>query len=149
MSTAAVPKSKSGSLEYLLPDDNSNTAQYYVYLHFAEVENLQSNESRQFTVSYGREVLGTLSPAYLQTTTTHTHSPYVKGQPFVITRTPNSTHPPIINAIEIYMLKHYLQSDTLQTDGEYSKKKKLAFSTLEELPQFMIFLCVVSVCKYD
>lgn len=117
MSTAATPKSENGSLEYPLPDDNIYTSQYYVYLHFAELEKLQPNQSRQFTVSYGGKVMATVSPAYLQATTIYTHSAYKGGQSFKISRMPNSSYPPIINAIEIYVVKEFLQSDTLQTDG--------------------------------
>lgn len=134
MSTAATPKSENGSLEYWLPNDTS--ARYYVYMHIAELENLQLNQSRQVTVSYGGQVSEPKSPAYLQSTTILTTSGYIGGQPFIISRTPSSTHPPIISAIEVYVVKSFFQSDTLQTDGMYNKT--LAFKTLEML-QFIIF----------
>lgn len=119
MSTAATPKSENGSLEYWLPKDN-NSARYYVYLHIAEVENLQPNQSRRFTVSYGGEVFEPKSLVFKQSTTLFSRSGHVGGQPFIISRTPNSTLPPIINAIEVYVVKQFLQSDTLQTDGTYN-----------------------------
>ncbi|XP_060670430.1 probable LRR receptor-like serine/threonine-protein kinase At1g05700 [Ziziphus jujuba] len=126
MSTAATPKSENGSLEYWLPKDN-NSARYYVYLHIAEVENLQPNQSRRFTVSYGGEVFEPKSLVFKQSTTLFSRSGHVGGQPFIISRTPNSTLPPIINAIEVYVVKQFLQSDTLQTDADAMTKLKSTY----------------------
>ncbi|CAB4272464.1 unnamed protein product [Prunus armeniaca] len=88
MSTASTPKNPSDSLSIILslPDKN---AEYYSYLHFAEVESLQLNQSRW---------------------------QYVSGEGTGITRAENSTLPPVLNAFEIYMVKQFVEAETNQED---------------------------------
>ncbi|XP_060670423.1 probable LRR receptor-like serine/threonine-protein kinase At1g51860 [Ziziphus jujuba] len=145
ISTAATPKSINGSLEYQLYD---NVNGYYVYLHFAELESLLPNQSRQFTVSYGGEVLDTISPKYLQANTVRTYNALSGAKSFNISRTPNSTHPSIINAIEIYVLKQFLQSDTLQTDdihGNHSIRNLSSSGLTGEIPLAISSLTMLEV----
>ena len=57
MVTAATPK----RLDYLdfnwqIPDNHPNNGSaYYVYMHFAEVQKLPSNQSRQFNIFHNEE----------------------------------------------------------------------------------------------
>ncbi|KAL6285561.1 hypothetical protein ACE6H2_009951 [Prunus campanulata] len=119
MSTASTPKNPSDSLSIILslPDKD---AEYYSYLHFAEVESLQLNQSRlQYIFMNGNRTFGPFSPPYLSTKTIYstnawsTHGPYANIQ---ITRAKNSTLPPILNAFEIYMVKHFAEAETSQED---------------------------------
>lgn len=115
MSTAAMPKSENTSLEYWLPNDT--TSQYFVYLHFAEIEKLLPNQSREFTVSYNGQLFEPNSPKYLHSKTVYSGSGLVGGERLIISKTANSTHPPILSAIEVYLAIEFLQSDTHEIDG--------------------------------
>lgn len=121
MSTAVTPKRANDPLEFWLPDDD-NTTQYYVYMHFAEVQKLQPNESREFTVSHDGELFKPRSPDYLQSTTVYSSTGLTGGQLFKISKTANSTLPPILNAFEVYAVKEFLQSETLDRDGMYIRQ---------------------------
>ncbi|TXG68737.1 hypothetical protein EZV62_003672 [Acer yangbiense] len=50
MQTAATPKKDSQPLNYFFNTSVSST-QYYIYMHFAEVEELQANQFREFNIS--------------------------------------------------------------------------------------------------
>ncbi|VVA24297.1 PREDICTED: probable LRR receptor [Prunus dulcis] len=65
MTTAATPKNVDDSLNiFWLPSDNSG--KYYIYMHFAEVEKLQGNESRQLNITTnGEPYFGPFAPDYL------------------------------------------------------------------------------------
>lgn len=124
MTTAATPKSANSSLEYQLPTDNTSTsasALYYVYMYFAEVKELQANQSREFSFFYDGELYCEAeSPTYLQASTIRSTRGIVGGQRFAISKTPNSTLPPILNAIEVYVVREFLQSETHKRDGTLS-----------------------------
>ncbi|PQM33855.1 putative LRR receptor-like serine/threonine-protein kinase [Prunus yedoensis var. nudiflora] len=119
MSTASTPKYPSDSLSIIfsLPDIN---AEYHSYLHFAEVESLQLNQSRlQYIFRNGDRTFGPFSPPYLSTETIYSTDAWSTGVNDVnisITRADNSTLPPILNAFEIYMVKHFVEAETNQED---------------------------------
>lgn len=121
MKTAATPINASDSLHFSIDSTSVPDAEFYIYMHFAEVEKLLANESRAFNISYnGKYWYGPLSPPYLSSTTLYTQSALKGGQyQFSIYKTDDSTHPPILNAIEIYMVKEFLQSETVQKEGLY------------------------------
>ncbi|XP_021294722.1 LOW QUALITY PROTEIN: probable LRR receptor-like serine/threonine-protein kinase At1g05700 [Herrania umbratica] len=120
MRTAGTPVNVSHSLDFFIDSSSVPNAQFYLFMHFAEVEKLLANESRAFNISYnGKHWYGPLSPAYLSSTTLYTQSALTGGQyQFSIYKTADSTHPPILNAIEIYMVKEFLQSETIQKEVE-------------------------------
>ncbi|OMO66429.1 hypothetical protein COLO4_30558 [Corchorus olitorius] len=93
-------------------------AELYAYMHFAEIEKLQANESRKFNISYnGYHWYGPYSPYYLVADFIYSISPSMGGKHmFSIYRTEDSTHPPILNAIEMYLVKNFPQSETVQKD---------------------------------
>ncbi|KAG2328310.1 hypothetical protein Bca52824_011038 [Brassica carinata] len=79
----------------------------YIYMHFAEIQNLGSNEIREYNITYnGDQVWETFfRPGKLNITTIV--SPTALNSPdgifnFTFTRTKNSTLPPLINALEVY-----------------------------------------------
>lgn len=118
MSTAATPINESGPLEFYLPPEANS--KYYVYMHFAELVKLKANQSRSFNITLNGELWydGTVVPSYLFTNTLFSPSALTGGNyVFSIFKTENSTLPPIINAIEIYTVKHFPQSETDKQDG--------------------------------
>ncbi|XP_016652371.1 PREDICTED: senescence-induced receptor-like serine/threonine-protein kinase [Prunus mume] len=122
MSTGSTPKNPSDSLSinFSLPDIN---AQYQNYLYFAEVESLQLNQSRwQYIFKNGENIYGPLAPQYLYIDTIYSPNAWstdVSDVNFSITKAENSTLPPILNAIEIYVVKQFGEAETNQEDGNH------------------------------
>ncbi|XP_016648894.1 PREDICTED: probable LRR receptor-like serine/threonine-protein kinase At1g05700 [Prunus mume] len=118
MCTAATPKSASGSLDFSWKPVDKNS-EYYVYMHFAEVEKLKTNHSRQQYVTKNGVLFQELfSPEYLYTRTLFTRLA-VGGEVqynFSIFAAENSTLKPIVNAIELYMVKEFLEPETNEED---------------------------------
>ncbi|KAK0598298.1 hypothetical protein LWI29_033444 [Acer saccharum] len=118
MNTAATPVDADQPLDFTLNPSDSST-QYYIYMHFAEVEKLQANQSRAFNISLnGQHWYGPFSPSYLSTTTVFTRVGLNAGlqNNFSIYKMESSTLPPILNAVEIYTLKEFLQLQTEEQD---------------------------------
>ncbi|KAI5336916.1 hypothetical protein L3X38_016185 [Prunus dulcis] len=119
MSTASTPKNPSDSLSivFSLPDKN---AEYYSYLHFAEVEMLQLNQSRlQYIIRNGDRTLEPFAPPYLTSYVIESKGAWstnAQSANISIVRAENSTLPPILNAFEIYMVKHFVEAETNQED---------------------------------
>ena len=122
MSTAAAPEDANGYLIFRWPSDNSNISdvEYYFYMHFAEIQVLQANQTREFNIFHNGDLLdGPISPAYLRTTTVYNKIPLKARQHnFTISKAENSTLPPILNALEIYTVKQFSLRETHQQDGE-------------------------------
>ncbi|TXG68746.1 hypothetical protein EZV62_003681 [Acer yangbiense] len=53
MQTAGTSENASKSLDFYLEIDDT-TLQFYAYLHFAEIQKLKANESREFNVSFNK-----------------------------------------------------------------------------------------------
>lgn len=99
------------------PDPN---VRYFVYMHFAEVEDLSltPNQTREFDISInGVTVATAFSPKYLQTNTFFLNPESQTEIGFSLERTPKSTLPPIVNALEIYIANSFSQSLTNREDG--------------------------------
>lgn len=99
LSTAVTP------LPFQLTPGNISD-KYYIYLHFAEVEELLGTQTREFNIYINDNLFyGPLSPAYLSTTTIFTLSPGYGSERYdvVINKTATSTLSPLINAVEIYI----------------------------------------------
>ncbi|KAL6285556.1 hypothetical protein ACE6H2_009946 [Prunus campanulata] len=118
LATAATPKNVDDSVNiFWLPSDN--TAKYYVYMHFAEVEKLPGNESRQFNITRNGELYsGLFAPKYLSVSTIFSLSDWSRGQYITLSiiKAGNSTLPPILNAFETYMVKDFAEPETNQQD---------------------------------
>ena len=121
MATAMAPENAtSPSFVFFMKPDNP-TADYYVYMHFAEVEKLKANESREFEIyengKLWREV-PTISPAYLYTTTAFSYYP-VRGDriTYELYQTATSTRQPILNALEVYIDLNFSESPTDEHEG--------------------------------
>nr|XP_048319484.1 probable LRR receptor-like serine/threonine-protein kinase At1g05700 [Ziziphus jujuba var. spinosa] len=117
MQTAATPKNASSNLEFYMRPSNP-TAQYYVYMHFAEVEKLEANQSREFNIYQNDEYWnGPITLDYLHSTTIFSTSP-VSGDriDYSIRKTETSTHPPILSALEVYIVHDLSESQTDDQD---------------------------------
>ncbi|XP_047339203.1 probable LRR receptor-like serine/threonine-protein kinase At4g29180 [Impatiens glandulifera] len=99
------PKNPNDSLE-LYWNETDVGSRFYVYLYFAELEQLR-NQSRVFNVSWnGLHLFGPISPRFRYAETAWSLTGLVaKEHRISIYRTGNSTLPPILNAIEVYTLK--------------------------------------------
>lgn len=128
--TAAKPRNGTASLELNWHANRSDSA-FYIYMHFAEVEQLGINQSRKFNVSWnGTPLFGSLTPPRNYSTIVSNSRPLVgKEHRISIHRTEDSTHPPILNAFEIYMIKHIDEFPTYAQDGMLIKY--LEIHTLE------------------
>lgn len=121
INTAAAPINASKSLDFYLDIDDT-TLQFYVYMHFAEIQILKANESRLLNISLnGKHWYGPFSPTYLSTSTVFSPSALTGGNySFSIYKAQSSSLPPILNAIEIYSVKEFLQLQTEQVDGMHN-----------------------------
>ncbi|XP_021765380.1 probable LRR receptor-like serine/threonine-protein kinase At1g05700 isoform X2 [Chenopodium quinoa] len=121
LKTVAFPLNSTIPLNYYYRNmGSSNTGLVRVYWHFAEIQKLGSNESREFTISIpGKYQSETISPKYLQPLTIV--SPVItlingSGIVFHITKTKRSKLPPILNAFEIYEVVDLSALPTDQND---------------------------------
>jgi hypothetical protein len=121
MSTAITPVNASAPLQFEWEADNENE-QYYAYLHFNEVEKLAKNETREFNITvndkswYGSSEI----PEYQSVHNIISIKPLTGATRYLFTlsKTENSTLPPILNALEILKVKNFSQSETKQDDGK-------------------------------
>ncbi|KAK1436872.1 hypothetical protein QVD17_02656 [Tagetes erecta] len=117
MSTAITPTNSTDAIS--LTWETTITYNYIIYAHFAEVETLKSNQIREFNVYLnGNLWYKTLSPS-TNITTLKSASPLTgfSSLTLEINRTLNSTLPPIINAIEIYIPKQFQLQQTEDQDA--------------------------------
>ncbi|KAG5379173.1 hypothetical protein IGI04_027015 [Brassica rapa subsp. trilocularis] len=100
---------------------------FYVYMHFAEVQVLTRNQTREFTVYYNNDtrLAEKFRPSYLYTDTVFTPDP-VTGpiHEFSFVQTSGEMLPPIINAMEIYQVNEFFQLSTDQEDVDAMTKIK-------------------------
>ncbi|KAM3683515.1 hypothetical protein ACB098_12G153300 [Castanea mollissima] len=115
--TAARPANDSEPLRYYWKSDDPNS-QFYVYLYLAEVEKLEKNQSRKFNISWNDPPLSTpFSPRYLHATTISSPRALVGKEHWIsIYKTEDSALPPILNAVEIYLVKQLNESPTFSED---------------------------------
>ncbi|KAK2983852.1 hypothetical protein RJ640_008528 [Escallonia rubra] len=126
MKTAITPIDATGlSISW---DPYNSTVQYYFYFYFAEVEVLQPNQRREFNIYLnGLLFYGPYSPDYLTAFGAVSDSPLSASQcgdsdsgnyscEILIKQTERSTLPPFINALEIYTVKKFLDTETDEND---------------------------------
>ncbi|CAN6862878.1 unnamed protein product [Brassica oleracea] len=87
--------------------------QYYFYTHFAEIQELQTNDTREFSIVWNGEVLHRqFIPPKFSAFTIYNPSPIIcEGREcsLQLIRTNRSTLPPLINALEVYTVIHFPQ----------------------------------------
>ncbi|KAJ4823674.1 hypothetical protein Tsubulata_027673, partial [Turnera subulata] len=113
MSTTSTPKTASEPLEFSVDIEDPNL-QVYFYVHFAEIAQPRTNQSRQFNITInGKFWYGPVVPDYLYTTTVYSRGPWIGGKfDFSLFKVGGSTLPPLINAIEsVYGIRRNWQGD--------------------------------------
>ncbi|KAJ6348350.1 hypothetical protein OIU76_004758 [Salix suchowensis] len=117
MHGAAVPINQSDAIAINFPSHDPTT-QFLLYLHFAEIEKLPENQAREFNIYVNNKLWrGPIVPTYLQRTTVSSISAFEGSELTVsIEKTINSTLPPLINAIELYLVHDLLQAETYEDD---------------------------------
>ncbi|KAL9301045.1 putative transferase, protein kinase RLK-Pelle-LRR-I-1 family [Arabidopsis thaliana] len=126
LATAATPLKGSSPLEiYWYP--KSPTAAIYLYLHFAELQALQANETREFDIYINENSsYSAFSPPKFELRTL-TFSPIQcpGGQCILrLVRTNKSTLPPLINAIEAFSIIQFPFAETNPSDVAVIKNIK-------------------------
>ncbi|KAF8388907.1 hypothetical protein HHK36_025588 [Tetracentron sinense] len=131
MSTAVRPINTNSLDIILTPTDP--TSQFHYFLYFAEIEQLQNNQSRKFNINLNG--LSTMDepviPGYLETTVIYSTIPWGGINILVsISKTTDSTLPPILNALEIYMIKDFSLSPTDSKDATVVARRNLSSTGL-------------------
>ncbi|WZY89966.1 hypothetical protein YC2023_046701 [Brassica napus] len=120
LQSAATPRNASGPLVITWNPKPSN-AQVYLYMHFAEIQTLEANEIREFDVILkGNFNHSGFSPTKLKVFTLFTEVPMQcdsGGCRLELVRTPKSTLPPLINALEAYTVIEFPKLETSPSDG--------------------------------
>lgn len=121
MSTAATPINESRTMDFSLdaPDTSTN---FYFYMHFAELQQLEAEQYRAFNIALnGEPWYGPLAPVYLNTTTilNPTGLSGSLSYNFSIIKLENSTLPPIFNGFEAYSSVDFQQLETNEKDGMF------------------------------
>ncbi|KAF8388903.1 hypothetical protein HHK36_025584 [Tetracentron sinense] len=133
MNTAARPLTGNNSMIIKLTPRDSNSKFHY-FLYFAEIEQPQDNQlTRKFNITLNNDSLTNepVIPLYQKTTAVKSIKPLVGNEIVLsISKTTDSTLPPILNAIEIYMVKQFEQSPTDSKDGMWYYRRNLSSSGL-------------------
>lgn len=122
MNTAAIRSESSENFTFYFPTvDLNKSFQYQIFFHFAELEQLRSNEFRQFNIFIdGVFAHGPFSPVYLSADTIFIYSALNGLNKHVIDfwKTTTSTLPPILNALETFILQPLSAPPTDNRDGK-------------------------------
>lgn len=121
MRNAVTPTNGSNPLEIQFDTGNS-ISKFYVYMHFAEIEELKENEHREFNITLNGKLLDEsvdyVALNYLDPITILNPQPITGPKLlFSLNKKDNSSLPPILNALEIYFEKDSYQETTDQEDG--------------------------------
>lgn len=120
LASAATPSNVSAPLTVSWTPTNPGD-QYYLYSHFAEIQDLQANDTREFDVLWnGATTVEAFVPSKLLIDTFMNISPQnCDGGKcrYQLVRTSRSTLPPLLNALEIYTVIQFPQSETDENDG--------------------------------
>ncbi|CAH2036427.1 unnamed protein product [Thlaspi arvense] len=121
MVTASVPTDPDAPMNISLVGVD-RTAQFYVFMHFAEIQELSSNETREFNIMYNdKHLYGPFRPLNLTTSSVFTPTEVVADAnghyTFSLQRTSNSTLPPLLNGMEVYMVNLLPELETDREEG--------------------------------
>uniref|UniRef100_M4CR60 Protein kinase domain-containing protein n=1 Tax=Brassica campestris TaxID=3711 RepID=M4CR60_BRACM len=149
LTTAATPTNSSEPLTIQWASNNVNN-QYYLYTHFAEIQDVQTNDTREFNITWnGEHYFGPLIPPKFTVHTIYSQrAETCKGGicSFELMRTSRSTLPPLLNAYEVYTVIHFPQSETNENDEPICVidvlKQNLSSCSTQENPR----LCLSGSC---
>ncbi|XP_010420548.1 PREDICTED: receptor-like protein kinase At3g21340 [Camelina sativa] len=119
MASASTPISTSATwnFSWLLP---SSTTQFYMYMHFAEIQTLRSIDTREFKVTLnGNLAFERYSPKTLAMETIfYSTAQQCEGGKCLLEliKTPKSTLPPLMNALEVFTVIDFPQLETNPDD---------------------------------
>ncbi|KAF2597115.1 hypothetical protein F2Q68_00007810 [Brassica cretica] len=121
LATAAIPTNASEPLTLEWSNTDKPDDQYYLYRHFAEIQDLRSNETREFNMVWNGELMSSdpLVPDEFKITTILSLTPRTCAEgecSFQLKRTNRSTLPPLLNAFEVYTVIQFPQSDTNENE---------------------------------
>ncbi|KAJ6855686.1 hypothetical protein NC651_040354 [Populus alba x Populus x berolinensis] len=129
--TAVQPRNGLNSLSYnhTLGYIENSTAEFRVYFHFAEIEQIAPGKLREFTITLNGLKYGPFTPEYLKPLTKGPYKLQVQEDQvgFSIDATLRSDLPPILNALEIFELWSLPDSPTNQTDVDAMMAIKEAY----------------------
>jgi hypothetical protein len=114
MNTAATSVNESDPLQYYWDADDV-TDEYYLYLYFNEVEELTASDTRAFNITVNDEFwYGPVIPKYGVAFTVFSRGPLTTAATYTVTlsKTEDSTLPPILNAFELYKVIDFSESET-------------------------------------
>ncbi|XP_010425884.1 PREDICTED: putative receptor-like protein kinase At3g46340 [Camelina sativa] len=130
VTTAATPANTSAPLNHAIYLEFP-TCKVFMYLHLSEVQALRANESREFDILLsGESVYDFYSPKYLQSNTVGNPSPIICEDGICnleLSKSSKSTHPPLLNALEIFTVAELPQSETDENDVVAIKKIKATY----------------------
>ncbi|KAM7252662.1 hypothetical protein ACFE04_008171 [Oxalis oulophora] len=131
MRNAVTPENVDDPLSFKWSSTNTNDT-FYVYMYFAELEILQNNETREFTITSNSKpwLDGNYQPSYLTTVTIYSLQAVTSTDgnfTFEIAKTGISTHPPILNALEAYKVIKFPQTQTHRNDTRAIKNIKAMY----------------------
>ncbi|KAK7314369.1 hypothetical protein VNO77_32889 [Canavalia gladiata] len=117
--TAATPRNGSDTLEFSWTPDDPNW-KFYIILYFAEVEHLKKTQLRKFNITWnGSPLFESVVPRYLYATTLFNSKSLVANEHRIsIHKTKDSTLPPILNAVEIYVVRQLDALATFEQDAD-------------------------------
>ncbi|KAL0696686.1 hypothetical protein Bca4012_063866 [Brassica carinata] len=150
--TAAIPANESQPLtiDWALEDA---TSQSYIYMHFAEIQNLKANETREFNITYngGQRWFSNFRPPNFSITTIF--NPRAVSSPdgkfnFTFAMTSNSTLPPLINALEIYKVLDLTLLETNQDEVLAMMNIKATYE-LRKIPSWQGDPCVPQSYRWE
>nr|VDD20646.1 unnamed protein product [Brassica oleracea] len=121
LATAAIPTNGSEPLTLEWSNTDKPDDQYYLYRHFAEIQDLRSNETREFNMVWNGELMSSdpLVPDEFKITTILSLTPRTCAEgecSFQLKRTNRSTLPPLLNAFEVYTVIQFPQSETNENE---------------------------------
>ncbi|KAL0857373.1 hypothetical protein Bca101_062527 [Brassica carinata] len=115
MATASVPTDPDAHMNISLTG-LYQTSRFYAFLHFSEIQELNPNDTREFKVMYnGRLIIEPFKPKsfYTDSFIRGELGPNANGQcTFSLQKTASSTLPPLLNAMEVYIVNSLSQNET-------------------------------------
>ncbi|ESQ30274.1 hypothetical protein EUTSA_v10011230mg [Eutrema salsugineum] len=119
MATGAIPLNANATMNITWTIDPPTT-KFYSYMHFAEIQTLRANDTREFNVTLnGKYSYGPYSPVPLKTETVLDVKPEQceDGACLLqLVKTSKSTLPPLLNAIEAFTVIDFPQMETNEDD---------------------------------
>lgn len=117
--TALTPKNSNKPLDIYVY--TPIPGKVHLYLHFAEIQSLQPNDTREFDILLSGNIFSAAySPKMLQIDTVSNESP-MEGYELKLVKTKRSTLPPILNAMETYSVMEFPYPETNPNDGMFAR----------------------------